>query len=107
MLCKFFIAASKIRAMQIRAMRNRASRGMTVPMHSLEIGSIYLSKKQRKTILWFPLESYNNFMNYIYISKISRNLTLPLDGANNNFYFQSKFLPSHIILVSYFITKSY
>ena len=30
MLCKFFIAASKIHAMQIRAMRNRASRGMTV-----------------------------------------------------------------------------
>ena len=29
-LCKFFIAASKIHAMQIRAMRNRASRGMTV-----------------------------------------------------------------------------
>ena len=29
-LCKFFIAASKIRAMQIRAMKNRASRGMTV-----------------------------------------------------------------------------
>ena len=29
-LCKFFIAASKIRVMLIRAMRNHASQGMTV-----------------------------------------------------------------------------